>query len=104
MPGKLGRQVKYVLATVGQIAIIVFMVIAVAAIFKFPLFGHYTFLAAIACWAVAGVTFFLKCEGCKRSYFFDPNRYRGGFSIVPGYNGFKRLGSACRNCGLPRLK
>ena len=101
--GKLSQRLKYGLAIAGQIAIAIFIAIAGAAIFKLSLFGQDTFVVAIACWALAGTTFFLKCEGCRRSYFFDPERYRGGFSIVPGYNGFKKLGPTCRNCGLSRI-
>ena len=101
--GQVSQYFKYGFAVAGQAALGCFVLIVILGIFKFSILGRYTLAVALICWALVGVTFFLKCHSCRRSYFFDPDRYRGGFSIVPGYNGFRKLGPVCRNCGLPRL-
>jgi hypothetical protein len=98
------ERAKYALAVAGRVSFIVFLTIVFfAALFKAQVFGTYNILAAILCWSIGIASFFLRCGRCRRSFYFDEDAYRGGFSPMPGAAHLKPISRCCRNCGYDRF-
>lgn len=98
------ERMKFGLAVVGQFSVVAFVVTGLAGgWFGVPIFGGYTTLAIVIFWLIAGAALFLKCGNCRRSFYFDKKRFKGGFSPFPGAAPLKRLSRVCRSCGYNRL-